>query len=143
MESQAKLRVRSVAAAAFGNALEWYDFAVYTYVASIISKSFFPPGDDAAALLATFAVFGLGFVVRPVGAIVIGRLGDVLGRKIPLIWTMGLMAISTAMIGFIPTYSSIGIAAPILLVFARLLQSFSVGGEFTTSITYMVEWAPS
>ncbi len=142
MTSMFKTRFKSVAAASFGNALEWYDFGVYTFVAGILSKAFFPPGDDAAALLATFAVFGLGFVVRPIGAAVLGRLGDVIGRKTPLVITMGLMGLGTLAIGFIPTYASIGIWAPILLVSARLVQSFSVGGEFTTSITYLVEWAP-
>ena len=138
MTSMFKTRFKSVAAASFGNALEWYDFGVYTFVAGILSKAFFPPGDDAAALLATFAVFGLGFVVRPIGAAVLGRLGDVIGRKTPLVITMGLMGLGTLAIGFIPTYASIGIWAPILLVSARLVQSFSVGGEFTTSITYLV-----
>ena len=109
MTSMFKTRFKSVAAATFGNALEWYDFGVYTFVAGILSKAFFPPGDDAAALLATFAVFGLGFVVRPIGAAVLGRLGDVIGRKTPLVITMGLMGLGTLAIGFIPTYASIGI----------------------------------
>lgn len=133
---------RSVAAALFGNTLEWFDFAVYGYVAAILARKFFPPGNETAALLATFAVFGVGFVVRPLGAIVIGRLGDTRGRKFALLTTILLMAGGTALIGVAPTYDMIGIWAPILLVLARMMQGFSVGGEFATSIAFIVEWAP-
>ena len=122
--------------------LEWYDFAVYSYVATIIAKNFFPVGDEVAALLATFAVFGLGFVIRPLGALVVGRAGDVKGRKFTLLVTIFMMAVGTVMIGLIPSYATIGIAAPLLLVVPWLLQSFSVGGEFATSIAFIVEWAP-
>lgn len=142
MKDQSDRRRKALGSAVFGNMLEWYDFAVYSYVATIIAKNFFPAGDEVAALLATFAVFGLGFVVRPLGAIVIGRIGDVKGRKVALLTTILLMAVGTTMIALIPSYATIGIAAPLLLVLARLLQSFSVGGEFATSIAYIVEWAP-
>jgi MHS family proline/betaine transporter-like MFS transporter len=142
MSDSAKARRTAIGAAALGNLLEWYDFAVYSYVASIIAKHFFSPGDDVAALLSTFAVFGLGFVIRPLGAFVVGRLGDLQGRKVALLITIFLMAAGTIMIGLIPAYAAIGVAAPALLVFARLLQSFSVGGEFATSIAFIVEWAP-
>jgi MFS transporter, MHS family, proline/betaine transporter len=135
-------RLRAVGAAVLGNMLEWYDFAVYSYVATIIARNFFPPGDEVAALLATFAVFGVGFVVRPLGAIVIGKLGDTKGRKAALMFTILAMALGTFAIAFIPSYASIGVLAPILLLLARLLQSFSVGGEFATSIAFIVEWAP-
>jgi MHS family proline/betaine transporter-like MFS transporter len=135
-------RLRAVGAAVLGNMLEWYDFAVYSYVATIIARNFFPPGDEVAALLATFAVFGVGFVVRPLGAIVIGKLGDTKGRKVALMFTILAMAVGTFAIAFIPSYASIGVLAPILLLLARLLQSFSVGGEFATSIAFIVEWAP-
>jgi MHS family proline/betaine transporter-like MFS transporter len=133
---------RSIAAALLGNTLEWFDFAVYGYVASIIARKFFPPGDEVAALLATFAVFGVGFVVRPLGAIVIGRLGDTRGRKFALLTTILLMAGGTGLIGITPTYDTIGIGAPLLLLIARMMQGFSVGGEFATSIAFIVEWAP-
>ena len=134
---------RAVSAAVVGNVLEWYDFAVYGYLATIIAKNFFPPGDEVAALLATFAAFGVGFVVRPLGGIVIGRIGDTRGRKVALILTILLMAVGTVLIGLIPTYSTIGVLAPILLVLARLMQGFSAGGEWGGSTAFIVEWAPA
>jgi len=134
---------RAVGAAVVGNVLEWYDFAVYGYLATIIAKNFFPPGDEVAALLATFAAFGVGFVVRPLGGIVIGRLGDTRGRKVALILTIMLMAVGTVLIGIIPSYATIGILAPILLVLARLLQGFSAGGEWGGSTAFIVEWSPA
>jgi MHS family proline/betaine transporter-like MFS transporter len=126
-----------------GNLLEWYDFAVYGYLATIIAKNFFAPGDELAALLSTFATFGVGFVVRPLGGIVIGRLGDVKGRKAALMLTIFMMAIGTVMIGLIPDYASIGDWAPALLVAARLLQGFAAGGEWGGSTAFIVEWAPA
>ncbi len=134
---------RAVTAAVVGNVLEWYDFAVYGYLATIIAKNFFPPGDDVAALLATFAAFGVGFVVRPLGGIIIGRIGDTKGRKVALILTILLMAIGTVLIGLIPSYAVIGVMAPVLLVLARLMQGFSAGGEWGGSTAFIVEWAPA
>jgi MHS family proline/betaine transporter-like MFS transporter len=134
---------RAVGAAVVGNVLEWYDFAVYGYLATIIAKNFFPSGDEVAALLATFAAFGVGFVVRPLGGIVIGRIGDTRGRKVALILTILLMAVGTVLIGLIPSYSTIGVLAPILLVLARLMQGFSAGGEWGGSTAFIVEWAPA
>ena len=104
-----------------GNVLEWYDFAVYAYMATVIAKNFFPAQDEITSLLSAFAAFGVGFVVRPLGGIVIGRLGDVRGRKTALVLTILLMAIGMVMIGCIPTYESIGVAAPVLILIARLL----------------------
>ena len=134
---------RAVSAAVVGNVLEWYDFAVYGYLATILAKNFFPSGDEVAALLATFAAFGVGFVIRPLGGIVIGRIGDTRGRKVALILTILLMAAGTVLIGLIPTYSAIGVVAPILLVAARLMQGFSAGGEWGGSTAFIVEWAPA
>jgi MHS family proline/betaine transporter-like MFS transporter len=134
---------QAVAAAVAGNVLEWYDFAVYGYVAIYIARKFFPAGDEVTALLSTFLAYGLGFVVRPLGGIVIGRLGDTRGRKFALIITIMLMAVGTVLIGVLPTYESIGILAPLLLVFARLLQGFSAGGEWGSSTAFIVEWAPT
>ena len=114
---------RAILAAVIGNVLEWYDFAVYAYMATIIAKQFFPAGDEITSLLSTFAAFGVGFIVRPLGGIVIGRLGDVRGRKAALVLTIVLMAAGTVMIGLIPTYTSIGIAAPLLIVIARLCRA--------------------
>src|SRR5579862_7659345 len=133
---------RAVAAAVIGNVLEWYDFSVYAFVAITIAKKFFPAGNDASALLATFAAFGIGFVARPLGGIVIGRVGDLRGRKTALVLTILLMAAGTTLIGLIPSYASIGIAAPALLVIARLMQGFSAGGEWGGSTAFIVEWAP-
>lgn len=133
---------RAVGAAVMGNLLEWYDFAVYGYLATIIAKKFFAPGDELAALLSTFATFGVGFVVRPLGGIVIGRMGDVKGRKAALMLTIFLMAAGTVLIGLIPDYATVGALAPALLVSARLLQGFAAGGEWGGSTAFIVEWAP-
>jgi MHS family proline/betaine transporter-like MFS transporter len=112
---------KAVTAAVVGNVLEWYDFAVYAFVAGIIAKKFFPQTDDVTALLSTFLAYGLGFVARPLGGIVIGRLGDTRGRKTALMLTIFMMAAGTVMIGFLPTYASIGPLAPLLPVGARLM----------------------
>jgi MHS family proline/betaine transporter-like MFS transporter len=134
---------RAVTAAVIGNVLEWYDFAVYGYVAAIIGRNFFPGTDETTELLKAFLTFGLGFVARPIGGIVIGRLGDTHGRKAALMLTIFLMALGTVMIGVLPTYASIGFAAPALLLLARLMQGFSAGGEWGGSTTFIVEWAPN
>jgi MHS family proline/betaine transporter-like MFS transporter len=134
---------RAVSAAVIGNVLEWYDFAVYAYVAVYIAKNFFPQGDPTTGLLATFLTYGLGFLARPLGGIILGRVGDTHGRKTALLITIALMAGGTVLIGILPTYMSIGIAAPLLLVLARLLQGFSAGGEWGSSTAYIVEWAPA
>src|SRR5438128_760600 len=133
---------RAIAAAVIGNVFEWYDFVVYSYFATNIAKTLFPPTDEAAALLETFAAFGIGFIARPFGAIVIGWIGDKRGRKPALILTIAMMASGTALVGLIPSYASIGVLAPIVLVLARLMQGFSVGGEWGNSTAFMVEWAP-
>jgi MHS family proline/betaine transporter-like MFS transporter len=133
---------RNIGAALIGNLLEWYDFAVYAFMAGLIGKNFFPSSDPLGSLLASFAVFGVGFLARPIGSIVIGRFGDVRGRKPALVVTILTMAVGTVMIGIVPSYASIGIAAPILVLVARLLQGFSTGGEAGNSMAFMVEWAP-
>lgn len=133
---------RAVGAAIFGNVLEWYDFAIYGYVATIIARQFFPSGDDTSALLATFATFGIGFVARPLGGIIIGRMGDKIGRKAALLVTVLLMAVGTIGIGVIPNYQSIGLVAPLLLVVCRLMQGFAAGGEWGSATAFIVEWAP-
>src|SRR5215468_9743767 len=129
-------------AAAIGNLLEWYDFGVYAYLASLIAAKFFPSSDPTASLLASFAAFGVGFLARPLGGIVIGRLGDIKGRKTALVLTIFLMAFGTVGLGLLPTYQSIGVGAPILLVIMRLVQGLAAGGEWGTSTAFMVEWAP-
>src|SRR5256885_3537604 len=134
---------QAVSAAVIGNVLEWYDFSVYAFVAVILSRKFFPQGDEVTALLSTFLAYGLGFVARPLGGIVIGRIGDTHGRKTALLITIGMMAIGTVLVGILPTYAAIGIAAPLLLVAARLMQGFSAGGEWGGPTAYIVEWAPA
>ena len=128
--------------AVVGNVLEWYDFSVYGYLATILARRFFPNDDPTTALLATFAAFGIGFVARPVGGIVIGRMGDTRGRKAALLLTIFMMAFGTVAIGLLSTYESIGILAPVLLVACRLAQGFAAGGEWGGSTAFIVEWAP-
>lgn len=136
------LRRRSVMAIGAGNLLEWYDFAVYASVATMLGKLFFPAADPLASLLATFSVFAVGYLARPVGAAVFGRLADSRGRRYTLIIVITLMGVSTLLIGLMPTYASVGVAAPVMLVLARLIQGLSVGGEFSASTSYLVEMAP-
>lgn len=133
---------RAVATAVVGNVLEWYDFAVYSFMAGIIGRNFFPTGDPATELLASFAVFGVGFLARPLGAIVIGRIGDMQGRKTALLLTIFLMAAGTVLMGLVPAYATIGLAGPLLILVARLMQGFSAGGEWGGSTAFIVEWAP-
>lgn len=132
---------RAIIAAVLGNILEWYDFAVYGFMATILAGHFFPANDEVTSLLATFAAFGVGFAARPLGGVIIGRLADRRGRKFALLVTIYLMAFGTVMIGLTPTYSSIGYLAPVLIVLARLIQGFSAGGEWGGSTAFMVEWA--
>lgn len=125
-----------------GNLLEFYDFSIYAYFVSTISKLYFPNADPTVSLLQTFAAYGIGFVARPIGSIVIGRIGDTRGRKPAMLLTVVCMAIASIGIGLIPSYQTIGVAAPILLVSLRVLQGFAAGGEYGTSASYIVEWAP-
>ena len=128
-----------VAAGAIGNVLEWYDFAVYGYFATSIGRVFFPKEDPIAQLLFAFGIFAIGFLMRPLGGIVIGNIGDRIGRKQALSVSVAAMAIATFIVGILPGYDAIGLAAPILLTICRMLQGLSVGGEYTTSIVFMVE----
>ncbi|MBB4686406.1 MFS transporter [Amycolatopsis jiangsuensis] len=133
---------RAVGAAAVGNITEWFDFGVYGYLATTIEAQFFPPDNHALAQLATFATFAVAFLVRPLGGLFFGPLGDRIGRTKVLAVTVILMATGTFLIGLIPSYSQIGIAAPILLVCARVLQGFSTGGEYAGAMTFIAEYSP-
>ncbi|MCU5775389.1 glycine betaine/L-proline transporter ProP [Erwiniaceae bacterium BAC15a-03b] len=132
---------RAVGAAALGNAMEWFDFGVYSFLAVTLGKVFFPGGSPAAQLLATFGAFAAAFLVRPLGGLVFGPLGDRIGRQKVLAITMIMMSIGTFCIGIIPGYATIGIMAPVLLLAARLLQGFSTGGEYGGAATFIAEYS--
>ncbi len=133
--------LRTAAAGIIGNVLEWFDFAVYGYFATDIGRQFFPESSPTARQLLSLAVFALGFAARPIGSIVLGTVGDRIGRRALLTLSIGLMGGATLGIGLLPTFAHIGIAAPILLVCLRLVQGFSLGGEFTGSMVYTTELA--
>ncbi|MFI6246584.1 glycine betaine/L-proline transporter ProP [Streptomyces sp. NPDC051016] len=133
---------RAVKAAALGNAMEWFDFGVYSYIAVTLGKVFFPSGNPTAQLLSTFGAFAAAFLVRPLGGLVFGPLGDRVGRQKVLAVTMIMMAAGTFAIGLIPSYATIGVGAPILLLAARLVQGFSTGGEYAGASTFIAEYAP-
>ncbi|MFF4396570.1 glycine betaine/L-proline transporter ProP [Streptomyces sp. NPDC001480] len=133
---------RAVKAAALGNAMEWFDFGVYSYIAVTLGKVFFPSGNPTAQLLSTFGAFAAAFLVRPLGGLVFGPLGDRVGRQKVLAVTMIMMAVGTFAIGLIPSYASIGVGAPLLLLAARLVQGFSTGGEYAGASTFIAEYAP-
>lgn len=135
-------RSTAIVAGVIGNVVEWYDFALYGFMASILSELFFPNEDPLVALIATYGVFAVGFLMRPLGSVVFGWLGDTIGRSKTLQISVAMMALPTLLLGLLPSYASIGIAAPILLVLVRMVQGLSVGGEFSTSVTYLVETAP-
>ena len=134
---------RVIVAASLGNALEWFDFLVYGYFAVTISKVFFPSGNETASLLAAFGTFSVSFLVRPIGAILIGAYTDRAGRKAGLTLSILLMVVGTTMTALMPGYATIGLAAPILILVARLLQGFSVGGEFGSAVTFLAEQTAS
>src|SRR3990172_5085241 len=133
---------RVLAAGVIGNVLEWYDFAVYGFFAPILAEQFFPAGDRMVSLLAAFGAFAVGFLMRPVGAVLFGHIGDRYGRARALLISVAMMAIPTVLMGLLPTYATIGIAASLLIVILRMFQGMAVGGEFTSSIVFLAEHAP-
>jgi MFS transporter, MHS family, proline/betaine transporter len=137
----ARIRRRAIVSCAVGNFVELFDFLIFGLFAAQIGANFFPGNDPVISLLSTFATYGVGFVMRPVGAIVIGAYGDLKGRKSALIVTVGLMASATALTGLIPSYATIGLFAPILLVLCRLVQGFSTGGEWGGAAAFLVEFS--
>jgi len=148
MKTSATLRPRpdalgqAILASTVGNILEWFDFAVYGYMAPYIGPLFFPSHDPVASTLAAFAVFAIGYLARPLGALVLGWVGDRVGRRAMLVISITILGASSCAIGLLPTYESIGNLAPALLVFMRLAQGFSVGGEYTGSMAYASEVSP-
>lgn len=137
-----KPTTRVVVAGAIGNVVEWYDFGLYGLLAPVLASLFFPSHDRIAALLGVYGGFAVGFAVRPLGAIVLGRVGDRRGRQFVLVLSVVLMGAATVAVGVLPSYREVGIWAPVLLIAIRLFQGFSVGGEFVGSVTYLVEAAP-
>ena len=131
--------LRTALAGLIGNVLEWFDFAVYGYFASNIGQQFFPQSSHSTQQLLTFGTFALGFLARPVGSLVLGRIGDRIGRRALLTLSIGMMGGATLILGLLPTYNQIGLAAPFLLLLMRLIQGFSLGGEFTGSMVYTTE----
>lgn len=132
---------KAITGASIGNAVEWFDFAIYGFLATFIAANFFPAGNETAALLNTFAIFAAAFFMRPLGGFVFGPLGDKLGRQRVLALVILLMSGATVLIGVLPTYASIGVAAPLLLLLLRCLQGFSAGGEYGGGAVYLAEFA--
>src|SRR5699024_9121330 len=138
-ESEVK---RAVAAAGLGNALEWFDFGIYSYMAATIGYVFFPSESGTASLIGSFAVFAIAFVARPLGGFYFGPLGDKIGRNKVLAYTIIMMSGATFCIGLIPGHATIGVWAPILLIVFRLIQGFSTGGEYGGAATFIAEFSP-
>ena len=136
-------RLKSIVAGSAGNLVEWYDWFAYATFAIYFAPVFFPKGDATAQLLNTAAIFAAGFLMRPLGAWVMGIYGDKHGRKAGLTLSVIMMAVGSLMIAFAPTYATAGVAAPIILVLARMIQGLSVGGEYGSSATYLSEMAPA
>ena len=133
---------RTVAAAAIGNAVEWFDYGVYGFLVVTLGQVFFPPGDPTGQLLATFGTFAAALAMRPLGGVFFGALGDRLGRQKVLATTMILMSAGSFVIGLLPTYATIGVGASVLLFVCRLVQGFSTGGEYGGAMTFVAEHSP-
>ncbi|HEY5226890.1 MAG TPA: MFS transporter, partial [Opitutaceae bacterium] len=131
-----------IIASSLGTVFEWYDFYIYGTLAAFFGKLFFPAGSETAGYLSSLALFGVGFSVRPFGALVFGRLGDLAGRKYTFLVTIIVMGLSTALVGMLPTFASIGFLAPIILVVLRLAQGLALGGEYGGAAIYVAEHAP-
>jgi MHS family proline/betaine transporter-like MFS transporter len=131
-----------IAAGVIGNVLEWYDFAIYGYFAAAIGRTFFPKEDAVAQLLAAFGVFAIGYLMRPVGGALVGHIGDKFGRRAALTFSVVAMAVPTFLVGVLPGYQTLGVLAPIALTLLRMAQGLSVGGEYTTSVVFIIERAP-
>ena len=144
-QTEPRARNRSafvIGASSLGTIFEWYDFYLYGLLATIISAQFFSGVNETTGFIFALAAFAAGFAVRPFGAILFGRIGDLVGRKNTFLVTMGIMGLSTFLVGLLPSYASIGVAAPVLLVVLRLLQGLALGGEYGGAATYVAEHAP-
>src|SRR5712672_2934421 len=139
-DSAAERRV--IVASSVGTVFEWYDFYLYAILAPFFAALFFPPANQTAALLGAFGAYAAGFLVRPFGALIFGRIGDLVGRKYTFLITITVMGMATVLVGFLPTYATIGFAAPLILVLLRLAQGLALGGEYGGAATYVAEHAP-
>src|SRR5436305_9635348 len=128
---------RVIIASSVGTVFEWYDFYLYAILAVFFAGLFFPPGNLTAATIGAFGAYAAGFLVRPFGAIIFGRIGDLVGRKYTFLVTLVTMGLSTVLVGFLPTYATIGFAAPLILVALRLAQGLALGGEYGGAATYV------
>src|SRR5258705_9310010 len=133
---------RVILASAVGTMIEWYDFYIFGSLAAVLSPKFYPSGNDTIALIAYLSTFAVGFVVRPFGALFFGRIGDLVGRKYAFLVTLLIMGGATAMIGFLPTYATIGLAAPVILLLIRILQGLALCGEYGGAAVYVAEHVP-
>src|SRR5215467_2964155 len=131
-----------ILASSVGTVFEWYDFYLYAVLAPFFASLFFPPGNDTAALLSAFTTYAAGFLVRPFGALIFGRIGDIVGRKYTFLVTMTLMGIGTFFIGVLPSYAQWGLLAPMVLIGLRLIQGLALGGEYGGAAIYVAEHAP-
>jgi MHS family proline/betaine transporter-like MFS transporter len=137
-----KSPIKSILSSSIGNILEWYEYTLYVYFANVITELFFPMDNHFVSMIFTFATFAIGLAARPIGGILFGHMGDRYSRKQTMAFTMLLMSVPTMLIGLLPTYDSIGIAAPILLVTLRIVQGVALGGEFGSSCVYLFESVP-
>ncbi|MBS0277118.1 MAG: MFS transporter, partial [Proteobacteria bacterium] len=142
MKEAPKIQRRHVAAAVIGNALEFYDFVTYAFFAVQLGQVFFPSHDAYASLMLSLGTFGAGFAMRPLGGVLLGRYADKVGRRPAMMLSFGLMGGAILAVALIPSYAAIGVAAPILVVLARMVQGFALGGEVGSSTAYLVEAAP-
>src|SRR5450755_1798660 len=133
---------RVIIASSVGTVFEWYDFYLYAILAPFFATLFFPPGNQTAALLGAFGAYAAGFLVRPFGALIFGRIGDLVGRKYTFLVTIIVMGLSTALVGVLPTYPQVGMLAPALLIILRLAQGLALGGEYGGAATYVAENSP-
>lgn len=133
---------RIILAGLIGNIIEWYDFAIFGYMTPIMAAAFFPAADPLSSLIGAMGAFAAGFVARPLGGAVFGWIGDSLGRRVALIASILAMVVPTILVGLLPTHAALGLAAPVILILLRLIQGLAAGGEFTTSVVFLVEHAP-
>lgn len=134
---------RNILGGVVGNVMEWYDFAIYGYFATVIGKQFFPSEDPAVSVIAAFGAFAAGFLARPLGGLLLGSLGDLIGRRQVLMVSIFCMAVPTVLLGLLPSHEHLGVMAPILVVLLRIIQGLSVGGEYTSSAVFLAEHAPA